>query len=316
VTSFRLLGSGGRRLVRSGGRRLVRGGRTATRLVLVWSVGAGSVGVLSVTLPGFDIGQPINALVVSATLSALNAIVWPFLMRFALAISVLTLGLGSFVLNGLLVYMALGEIPDVRLPGPPTGVLVAFTVSAVTGLTSSLVAVDEDEFFHRRARRRAKRRLGTPTNVPGLVMVQIDGLGHDVLQRAIRDGDAPTLARWLSEGSHRLIPWTTDWSSQTGASQCGILHGSVREGPRPPAGQQPPGGRGRDRAAALRRPWAAARRRSQPRQPLHRRRRPQERHAQQRRPTQGQTRRRVPGLLHEPVQRGPDAHRRARRRRP
>jgi len=56
--------------VRSGGRRLVRGGRTATRLVLVWSVGAGSVGVLSVTLPGFDIGQPINALVVSATLSA------------------------------------------------------------------------------------------------------------------------------------------------------------------------------------------------------------------------------------------------------
>ncbi|GAA0271256.1 phage holin family protein [Cryptosporangium japonicum] len=223
MTSFRLL--------RRGGRRLVRGGRTATRIVLVWSVGAGSVGVLSVALPGFDIGRPINALIVSATLSALNAIVWPFLMRFALVISVLTLGLGSFVLNGLLVYVALGEIPDVRLPGAPTGVLVAFAVSAITGVTSSLVGVDEDEFFHRRARRRAKRRLGTPTNVPGLVMVQIDGLGHDVLQRAIRDGDAPTLARWLSAGSHRLIPWTTDWSSQTGASQCAILHGSNRDMP-------------------------------------------------------------------------------------
>lgn len=206
-----------------------------TRVVLVWSVGAASVGALSVTLPGFDIGRPVNALVVSATLSALNAIVWPVLMRFALAVSVLTLGLGSFVLNGLLMYLALGGIPDVRLPGPPTGVLVALAVSAVTGLTSSLVAVDEDEFFHRRARRRAKRRiqrgLGTPTDVPGLVMVQIDGLGHDVLQRALRDGDTPTLARWLTEGSHRLIPWTTDWSSQTGASQAGILHGSNRDMP-------------------------------------------------------------------------------------
>ncbi|SHM94070.1 phage holin family protein [Cryptosporangium aurantiacum] len=224
------------RLLRSGGRRLVRGGRTATRLILVWLVGAGSVGALSLTLPGFDIGRPVNALVISVALSALNALVWPVLMRFALAISVLTLGLGSFVLNGLLVYLSLTEIPDVRLPGPPAGLLVALTVSAVTGLTSSLVAVDEDEFFHRRARRRARRRiqkggLGRPNSVPGLVMVQIDGLGHEVLQRAIRDGDAPTLARWLAAGSHRLIPWTTDWSSQTGASQCGILHGSNRDMP-------------------------------------------------------------------------------------
>ncbi|WP_240746625.1 phage holin family protein [Cryptosporangium phraense] len=219
------------RRLRSGGRRLLRGGRTATRLTLVWLVGAGSVGALSVTLPGFDIGRPVNAVVVSVVLSAINAVVWPFLMRFALAISVLTLGVGAFVLNGLLVYYGLREIPDVRLPGAPAGVLVALTVSAVTGLTSSLVGVDEDEFFHRRARRRARRRIVEHNNIPGLVMVQIDGLGHEVLQRAIRDGDVPTLARWLGNGTHRLIPWTTDWSSQTGASQCGILHGSNRDMP-------------------------------------------------------------------------------------
>lgn len=168
----------------------------------------------------------MNAFAVSAAVGVLNTVVWPFLMRFALAVSVLTLGTGSFVLNGLLVLYGLRVIPDVRLPGPPTGVLVAFAVSAVTGLISSLVAVDEDEFFHRRAIRRARRRAGPPTSIPGLVMVQIDGLGHEVLQRALRDGDAPTLARWLADGAHRLIPWETDWSSQTGASQCGILHGS------------------------------------------------------------------------------------------
>ncbi len=40
----------------------------------------------------------------------------------------------------------------------------------------------------------------------------------------------PTVARWLGTGgdrpTHRLTPWRTDWSSQTGASQLGILHGS------------------------------------------------------------------------------------------
>ncbi len=42
----------------------------------------------------------------------------------------------------------------------------------------------------------------------------------------MRDGNAPTMARWLAEGSHRLAEWETDLSSQTGASQAGILLGS------------------------------------------------------------------------------------------
>ena len=42
----------------------------------------------------------------------------------------------------------------------------------------------------------------------------------------MRDGNAPNMARWLAEGSHRLAEWETDLSSQTGASQAGILLGS------------------------------------------------------------------------------------------
>jgi len=44
--------------------------------------------------------------------------------------------------------------------------------------------------------------------------------------RAMRDGSAPTMARWLREGSHRIVGWECDWSSQTGAMQSGILQGS------------------------------------------------------------------------------------------
>ena len=47
----------------------------------------------------------------------------------------------------------------------------------------------------------------------------------------MRDGNAPVLARWAAEGTHRLLEWETDLSSQTGASQAGILLGSNEDIP-------------------------------------------------------------------------------------
>ena len=47
----------------------------------------------------------------------------------------------------------------------------------------------------------------------------------------MRDGNAPTMARWLAEDTHRLAEWETDLSSQTGASQAGILLGSNEDIP-------------------------------------------------------------------------------------
>ncbi|MGW0396168.1 alkaline phosphatase family protein, partial [Streptomyces sp. NPDC003042] len=60
---------------------------------------------------------------------------------------------------------------------------------------------------------------------PGAVFLQLDGVGYEALRRAAADGLMPTVALWL-ENSHRVASWRTDWSSQTGASQLGILHGS------------------------------------------------------------------------------------------
>ena len=47
----------------------------------------------------------------------------------------------------------------------------------------------------------------------------------------MRDGHAPTMARWIADGTHRLAEWETDLSSQTGASQAGILLGSNEDIP-------------------------------------------------------------------------------------
>ena len=69
------------------------------------------------------------------------------------------------------------------------------------------------------------------TDEPGIIFLEIDGLALPVLQRAMRDGSAPEMARWLADGTHALTEWETDLSSQTGASQAGILLGSNEDIP-------------------------------------------------------------------------------------
>src|SRR4051794_27072132 len=65
-----------------------------------------------------------------------------------------------------------------------------------------------------------------PLRGEGVLFLEIDGLAEPVLRRALARGTMPTLARWLAVGSHRLAGWECDLSSQTSASQAGILLGS------------------------------------------------------------------------------------------
>ena len=109
-----------------------------------------------------------------------------------------------------------------------SAIIVVVGLTLVNTLVTSLLGIDDDDFYYRNVIKRQARRGGgaVETDVPGVLFLEVDGLAHAVVSRAIRDGNAPTLARWLREGSHRLIEWETDWSSQTGACQAGLLHGS------------------------------------------------------------------------------------------
>lgn len=60
---------------------------------------------------------------------------------------------------------------------------------------------------------------------PGLIIVEIDGLAYDVLCEAVDRDLMPTVKSMIGN-THTLRKWETDLSSQTGASQAGILHGN------------------------------------------------------------------------------------------
>jgi uncharacterized membrane protein YvlD (DUF360 family) len=209
--------------------RLLRSGRTIARAVLVWAVATGALMLLDMWLDGFAMTRWWQPTVCALMLGLLTAVVWPLVMRIAWPVAFFTFGVGSFLLLGGGVLAIFKTVPGVEIDSLRTAVVVAIAMAGVGALTSSLLAFDEDEiFFRRAARRRRKRQTGVDQeDLPdGVLFLQIDGLGYDTARRAVRDGDMPTFAMWLEEGSHTLTRWHTDWSSQTGASVCGILHGS------------------------------------------------------------------------------------------
>ncbi|WP_369132341.1 phage holin family protein [Modestobacter sp. I12A-02662] len=204
--------------------RVLRTGRTLARLLLVWAAVTGALVWLDSLLNGFAMRAWWHPPVAALLLGVSAAVVWPLVMRVALPIAFFTLGLGSFLLMGAGVLAVFYAIPGVEVRSFATSVVVAVAMAGTAGVISSVLAVNEDELFFRRARRRATARLVDCP--PGVLFLQIDGLGHDVARRAVRDGTMPTFAAWLRAESHVLRSWHTDWSSQTGASVCGILQGS------------------------------------------------------------------------------------------
>ena len=197
------------------------------RALVVLVIDAIALLVLSALLPGFKVNGLAGALGTAAVVGVLNALVWPVLSRLALPLSVLTLGFAALVLNGALVAVGAALSPGAEINDVWSGVVVGIGLAILTTLTSAMLAIDDDESWQRNVVRRQARRRGevVETDVPGVVFIEIDGLAHEVLQRAMRDGNAPTLARWLRGGDYRLERWETDWSSQTGACQAGLLHG-------------------------------------------------------------------------------------------
>jgi uncharacterized membrane protein YvlD (DUF360 family) len=202
--------------------------RLLGRLATVVLVDAGALLLLSALLPGFHADSFGAALVLAVLLALANALIWPLLIRVALPFTVLTLGLGALALNAL-VLLAIAQIDyGVHVEDFGTALVVTLLMTALTSVAEAILALDSGDLWTRHVvvRQLKRTQLAVQSDVPGVLFLEIDGLAYDVLRRAVRDGNAPALARWVHEGSHRLERWETNWSSQTGACQAGILHGS------------------------------------------------------------------------------------------
>lgn len=175
---------------------------------------------------GLSLNSWETAFIAAALVGILNTFLWPVLSRILLPFMVLTVGIGSLLVNGALIWLATEFVTGITIEGAAL-VLTPIAMSAIATILMGILTIDDDAAWYRSIMKTVKKTDAKGIkDTPGVVFMEIDGLGKNILLEAVERGDMPTLKRWIEEGSHKVTGWETDLSSQTGASQAGILHGN------------------------------------------------------------------------------------------
>ena len=91
------------------------------RVLVIWVITAATLMLLSALLAGFTVDSFGAALAGAALIGLINALVWPLVIRIALPITVLTLGLGVLVLNGAVIWAVSAIDTGMHVQGPWRG---------------------------------------------------------------------------------------------------------------------------------------------------------------------------------------------------
>lgn len=200
------------------------------RILTVWTIQVVALVILAYFYDGLVLDRLITAVVAVGLIGLFNAFIRPFLIKITLPITLLTLGLFSLVINGLLIYLASEFLPGFHVASLGVAIWISIGMAILNTLISHLLSIDDSGVFYRNVVSKQAKSKIKKTKKPGIIFLEIDGLAKDVLARALRNGYMPTLARWLRE-SHALRGWECDLSSQTAASQAGILEGNNKNIP-------------------------------------------------------------------------------------
>ena len=173
----------------------------------------------------FTIGPWYNAIIIVIAFTIVNALLWPIFRRFFMKIIIFTFGIASLFINSIIFYIA-----SLLVPGVSTGIYGILQVPIVMAIATTLVSNIINTSYYDRYMKNIleyaiKQKTPYKKRYPGVIMLEIDGLSINTLKKAIDKGVMPNIKQFLDE-SHTLKGWETDLSSQTGASQAGILHGN------------------------------------------------------------------------------------------
>jgi uncharacterized membrane protein YvlD (DUF360 family) len=203
--------------------------RLAVSLVVSWLLLSLTIWVM----PGVSAAARVDVLVAALVLGVLTAVFRPLVTSLALVVGWLGVLVASIFAEALFFYGALSLAPGVTVDGFWDAFWASWVFSLLVNVANWLVSAGDDTAFLSNLLRQTQqvRAAATPTAVPGVVFVQVDGLSAPLLQWALRSGDLPTLSRWVRSGSHVPRTWHVQLPSTTPASQAGILHGASAEIP-------------------------------------------------------------------------------------
>jgi putative membrane protein len=114
------------------------------RLLVVWLANAAALFALPYLFASIHVSSFGAALVAALVLGFVNTLIRPVLLLLTLPVTVLTLGLFIFVINGLLFWAVGSWLEGFRVDGFWAGVLGAIAYSLISWALSALVAKARD----------------------------------------------------------------------------------------------------------------------------------------------------------------------------
>lgn len=109
------------------------------RLLLTWLINAAGLFVLPYMMQSVHVDSVGTALIAALVLGLVNTLIRPLLVLLTLPVTVLTLGLFIFVINGVLFWAVAHLIDGFRVAGLGSAILAALLYSVISWALSSLL---------------------------------------------------------------------------------------------------------------------------------------------------------------------------------
>lgn len=109
------------------------------KLIANWVLNALALFIVSKILSGIYVADFTTALIAALVIGLVNALIKPFLLFLTLPITILTLGLFTFVLNALMLLLAGAVTPGFRVDGFMTALIGSILLSLISTILHSLV---------------------------------------------------------------------------------------------------------------------------------------------------------------------------------
>jgi putative membrane protein len=109
------------------------------RLLVVWLINSLALLTVAYVLPGIDVADFTTAMIAAVALGLVNAFIRPVLILLTLPVTLLTLGLFIFVINGLLFWMVGSWLQGFTVAGFWSGFFGAIVYSIISWALSSVL---------------------------------------------------------------------------------------------------------------------------------------------------------------------------------
>lgn len=109
------------------------------RLLLVWLINAAALLALKYIMPSITVDSFVTALIVALVLGLINTVIRPIFVILTIPVTILTLGLFLFVINGLLFWAVGSFVPGFHVDGFWAGVFGAIVYSIISWALSAIL---------------------------------------------------------------------------------------------------------------------------------------------------------------------------------